>query len=362
MKARIRFSGPARYRIRSAALLVRSVIHVCFRRLAKGPRLPGWTWAFEIGTEVLKRQLACAFKMGDVNEARRFLDTLVLDSTAISQVTTTPVSHDKVSGTWFVPKGASPGTTLLYFHGGGYSFYPKASYANFVAMITVAAKCRTFAVDYRLSPEHRFPAQVEDALNAYRWMLDEGTDLNRLVVGGDSAGANLSMALLLSARDSGLPLPALAVCLSPPTDFDAPNELAKGRTSLLTNEPFDWINLRMLEKWADWFCDSAQRKDPLVSPLYADLRDLPPIYIHAGRAEILYDSIKAFADHAQSERADVTLESWEEMHHDFQAFGDDAPQSAEALRRLGEIINAPVAPVKQSKSDLLPNPDGVPRA
>jgi monoterpene epsilon-lactone hydrolase len=95
----------------------------------------------------------------------------------------------------------------------------------------------------------------------------------------------------------------------------------------------------MLVKWADWFCDAGQRTDPLVSPIYADLRGLPPIYIQAGRAEILYDSIQAFADRAKIQGADVVLETWEDMNHDFQMFGRLAPQSRAALRRVGEVIH-----------------------
>ena len=95
----------------------------------------------------------------------------------------------------------------------------------------------------------------------------------------------------------------------------------------------------MLQQWADWFCDAAQRRDPLVSPLRADLSGLPPIYIQAGRAEILYDSIQAFADRAQKQGADVVLETWENMNHVFQMFGLDSPQSAEALQKIAQVID-----------------------
>jgi acetyl esterase/lipase len=98
----------------------------------------------------------------------------------------------------------------------------------------------------------------------------------------------------------------------------------------------------MLEVWADWFCDSAERRNPLISPLYADLRGLPPIYIQAGRAEILYPSIQAFADRAREQNADVVLDTWPDMTHDFQLFGLDSPPSAEALRRIAEVIDARV--------------------
>jgi len=284
----------------------------------------------ELGTQVMQGQLAVAFRMRDVKEARLYLDSADIGP-PVPEIDRREVCGDKFRGHWFAPEHADTRKTILYFHGGGYSFYPRA-YARFLAQITLAAKTRTFALDYRLSPEHRFPAQLEDALNAYRWLLGDGTQPEDLVVAGDSAGGNLTLALLLSVRDARLPLPALAIALSPATDFEGPQRGVPGEPGV------DWIEPDMLQRWADWFCDSAQRRNPLVSPVRADLRGLPPIYIQAGRAEILYPSIQAFADRARDQRADVVLESWEDMNHDFQMFGLDVPQSAEALRRLGEVV------------------------
>ncbi len=339
MTARIHFRGPPRYRLRSAAELSQSVLEVSARRALKGPRLPGWNWFVEVATQVAKRQTLVAFRMcnENVQEARRYLDSAVISSPALSEVSITLVAQEKIRGSWFAGensagKNTEPRVTILYFHGGGYSFYPQA-YAHFIALITLAAKSRTFALDYRLSPEHRFPTQLEEALNAYRWLLEKGADPARTIVAGDSAGGNLTLALLLAARESKLPLPALAIALSPPTDFD-PDHIGKA--------DFDWIEKPMLVQWADWFCDSAERRNPLVSPLWADLRGLPPIYIQAGRAEILYPSIQAFADHARTQGADVVLETWEDMTHDFQMFGLDSPQSAEALQKIGQVIDARV--------------------
>jgi epsilon-lactone hydrolase len=337
MIARIHFRGPLRYRLRSAAELGLSVLEVSARRALKGPRLPGWSWYVELATQVAKRHTLAAFQMPDVKEARCYLDSAVMSSPALSEVTITPVVEEKFRGSWFAGKNLAgtdeePSVCVLYFHGGGYSFYPQ-TYAHFIALITLAAKSRTFALDYRLTPEHRFPAQLEDAHNAYRWLLEKGADPGRLVFAGDSAGGNLTLALLQLARESKLPLPALAIALSPPTDFEA---------DLARKGDFDWIEKRMLEQWADWFCDSAERRNPLVSPLWADPRGFPPIYIQAGRAEILYPSIQTFADRAQEQGTDVVLETWEDMTHDFQMFGLDSPPSAEALRRIGKVIDLSV--------------------
>jgi acetyl esterase/lipase len=296
----------------------------------------------ELGTQVMQGQLAVAFRMGDVKEARRYLDSVDFGP-SVPDISIKDVCGEIFRGHWFAPKHADTRVTLLYFHGGGYSFYPRA-YTRFIAQITLAAKSRTFALDYRLSPEHRFPAQLEDALSAYRWLLAEGTQPEDLVVAGDSAGGNLTLALLLSLRDARLPLPALAIALSPATDFEDPHRGIPGDPAA------DWIEPDMLQRWADWFCDPAQRGNPLVSPVRADLRGLPPLYIQAGRAEILYPSIKAFADRAGDQGLDVVLESWEDMNHDFQMFGPDVPQSAKALRRLGEVVDSRIRKHEQSET------------
>lgn len=339
MLARLQFSGPAQFRARSAALLSRALVDVTLRRLLRGPRRPGWNFVLEAGVEILKRQLHAAFQMRNVKDARRFLDTAVLRSPVVSQVKITDVLLDSFRGSWIIPRDEKPRATVLYLHGGGYSFYPRIAYKNLIAQFALSAKSRTFALDYRLSPEYRYPAQLEDALNAYRWLL-ETVSPKELVVAGDSAGANLTLALLLSAREAHLPLPALAITLSPPTNFEG--DLSKPNLG-----EYDWIDKEMLTRWSGWFCLAAEACDPLVSPIGADLRGLPPIYMQDGGAEILHNSIQAFADHAKSEGADVTLETWPEMVHDFQMFGDEVPQSAEAFRRIGEVVQQQVANAKE---------------
>ena len=300
MAVRLQFTGPTRYRMRRAAELGQSILEVSARRMIRGPSRPGWNWFVEVATAVLQRQVCTAFELRDVGKARRYLDSAVIRTPALSAVNIAQVVQQKFRGSWFSPRGTEPRVTILYLHGGGYSFYPHA-YAGFIALITLAAKSRTFALDYRLSPEHRFPSQLDDALTAYRWLLEDDAEAHSLLVAGDSAGANLALALLLKARDSKLPLPALAIALSPPTDFES---------EIVGNGETDWIDKRSLLQWRDWFCEPSQRRDPLVSPVRADLRGLPPIYIQAGRAEILYDSIQAFADQARGQEADVVLESW----------------------------------------------------
>ena len=329
MSARVQFRGPSRYRLRHLLDLCRSGLKVATRRLFKGPRRPGWSWFVEVGTEVLRRQVITAFKIGDVEHARVYLDSVVIRAPLMRAVNITPVAQASFRGRWFAPKTAEDPVTVLYLHGGGYSFYPQA-YDYFITLITLAANAKTFALDYRLTPEYRFPSQLDDALSAYRSLLESGIDSARLVIAGDSAGGHLALTLLLAIRDAMLSQPALAIVLSPPTDTD---------TTGLGSEPCDWIDKASLKQWTDWFCDPAQHRDPLVSPVRADLRGLAPIYLQAGRAEILYPSIQAFTDHGKNQGADIILESWADMNHNFQVFGPHAPQSADALRRIAEVID-----------------------
>ena len=326
-----RFRGPLSYRLRCAEVVARSVSIATARRLRRGPRMPGWNWTVELGTAVIRNELKAAFSHPDIADQRRFLDSFVLTSPALDQVIRKEIPGKHICGTWFLPKNPSS-TTLLYLHGGGFAFYPKESYANLIALITLAANTSTFALDYRLTPEHRFPAQIDDARAAYLWLLSQRIEPQRLVVAGDSAGGNLTLALLCDLRNRGLPLPALGIALSPATEFDAI------RPSYAANEYSDWITSAMALTWRDWYCRPEQRSHPLVSPIHADLRGLPPLYIQAGQAEILYDSISAFALAAHAQGARLTCDSWPNMNHVFQFFGHDAPQSSQALHRIAEVV------------------------
>ncbi|HTT23928.1 MAG TPA: alpha/beta hydrolase [Candidatus Sulfotelmatobacter sp.] len=295
----------------------------------------------ELGTQFLKREFAIAFTRRDVQDARRHLDSFCVRS-LMSEVNITEIVQEKFRGNWFSDWNAETRVTALYLHGGGYSFYPMG-YAHFIKLIMRAVKSRTFALDYPLSPEHRFPAQLNSALNAYRWLLENETSSDHLIVAGDSAGGNLALALLLAARDAKMPLPALTIALSPATDFDGEYP------SIVTNQGFDWIDKQMLQQWKDWFCEPTEYRNPLVSPVWADLSGLPPIYIQAGRAEILYDSIQVFAARAREQGVDIIFDSWEDMNHDFQIFGPALAQSTEALRRLGEVVELRVRRPKHTE-------------
>jgi acetyl esterase/lipase len=298
--------------------------------------MPGWNWTVELGTAIIRTHLRTAFKISDVVEMRRYLDTLVLAPQWEHKLTTKEIREESFRGTWYLPTEPLP-ITLLYLHGGGFALYPRGSYANFIALIALATNASTFALDYRLAPENRFPAQLDDVRAAYLRLLDDGIPPQQIVVAGDSAGGQLTIALLCDLRDRRLPRPALGIALSPATEFDTM------RPSMKENEHSDWITGEMALTWRDWFCSPEQRSHPLVSPMHADLHDLPPLYIQAGRAEILYDSIAAFVAEAEKQSAEISFETWPSMNHVFQCFGYDAPESAAAIGRIAAVVTAQVA-------------------
>ncbi len=318
------------YQLHSLGLLGLSVWATTQGRLWRGPARPSWTGLFEMTRTYSWLRTETALALGPA-EGRKYLDSLSLPSPVFTQVRIEK-AHGPAAGEWFLPSDQVPSRAILYLHGGGYAFYTKAQ-RDFVGRLAIATRARTFALDYRLTPEHPFPAQLEDATGAYRWFLDSGIAPGAIVVVGDSAGGNLTLALLLALRQAGEPLPGLAVCLSPWVDVTNRGE------SMRENAGFDWITGGMANQWARWLCQGNDPQSALVSPLYADLAGLPPIYIQAGGAEILRDAIRSFVERARADKVDVTFEEWPDMVHVFQTFGDVQPAGLEALRRIGTVVD-----------------------
>jgi acetyl esterase/lipase len=316
-------------KLKSAAMVGRTIAEVCARRMVHGPRHPSWNLHTELASAILKRQLQVSFKMHDVARARRYLDALPVPLEDRPSCDRVEIRQERFSGSWSIPKHGKAQRTVLYLHGGGYSFYPRGFYENFAGLLGRSTEAAVFSLDYGLAPEHRFPSQLTEAVNAFQWLLKR-RDLRSLVLIGDSAGGNLALALLLRLRAARLPFPALTVCLSPATDF---------RSSIaIAESPLDWITPHMALRWAEWYCTPEQCNDPLVSPVLADLRGLPTIYVQAGEGEILFDSIQSFVSRAQAQGVQITLDAWPGMNHDFQAFGPRTLQSAEALKRIGAKV------------------------
>jgi epsilon-lactone hydrolase len=249
-----------------------------------------------------------------------------------------PVSSRR-PGEWVerVDAASEPRRTILYLHGGGYYFCSPETHRSITLALATGAEARVFAPDYRLAPEHRFPAAIEDAVAAYRDLLTNGTPAARAVIAGDSAGGGLALATLLSLRDAGDPLPAAAVLFSPWTD------LAATGASLRTNDKRDAMF------WGDTVAKSARiylgetsPTNPLASPLYAELNGLPPLFIQASDSEVLLDDSTRLAEKATRAGVVVSFRAWHKLPHVWQFFTPFLPEARLALAETADFIKRAV--------------------
>jgi acetyl esterase/lipase len=203
-----------------------------------------------------------------------------------------------------------------------------------VSRVSRATAARALLVEYRLAPENRFPAAVEDALTGYRWLISNGADPARMVIAGDSAGGGLTVATLVALRDAGDRLPAAGVCISPWLDMEAKGESMKTRVD---RDP--WIDPGHIKLGAEMYLgEGGDRRNPLANPLHADLTGLPPLLVQVGDSEVLLDDSTRLAERAKAAGVDVTLEVWDEMVHVFQGFAFMLPEGQQAIDRIGEFV------------------------
>ncbi len=247
-----------------------------------------------------------------------------------------PVLAGGVRAAWLIPAGAREDRVLLYFHGGGYVIGSITSHREQAAMLAASAGCAALIVDYRLAPEHPFPAALQDARASYRWLLANRCDPERIVVAGDSAGGGLAVALLADMRDAGEPLPAAAALLSPWTDLALTGDTIRTKAR---QDPM--LHPSQLRRWAGFYRGAEEADNPLISPQYADLTGLPPIYIQVGEAEMLLDDARRLAAQARACGVPAELDEWEGMFHVFQVFAPlGVPESREAVARFGDFCRA----------------------
>jgi len=248
-------------------------------------------------------------------------------------VEATPVDADGVAAEWVRMPGSADDRVVLYLHGGGYVIGSLRTHRSLVARIARDASARCLSVDYRLAPEHPFPAAVDDAVTAYRWLIGQGIAPSRVVVAGDSAGGGLTLAMLLALRDAGDPLPAAAVCLSPWTDLEGTGASA---TDAAIDDPM--VNLDGLRAMGSLYYGSTDPKNPLVAPLHADFVGLPPLFVLVGTRELLLDDSLRVAEKARAAGVDVEMEIGEGLIHVWPMFGDHVPEAAASVANIGEFI------------------------
>ncbi|HEX7932524.1 MAG TPA: alpha/beta hydrolase [Paraburkholderia sp.] len=250
--------------------------------------------------------------------------------------------NEALRGEWLEPAGGAQ-STVLYCHGGGYYFCSPRSHRSIVFGLATRANASVFSLDYRLAPEHRFPAALDDAIAAYRQLLSSGTPPESIVIAGDSAGGGLALATLVALRDAGDPLPAGGLLFSPWTD------LAATGASIVDNDGADpMFSGPAIARAAKVYLGETSATHPYASPLYADLRGLPPLFMMAGSTEVLLDDSRRVAANARAAGVDCELEVWEKMPHVWPIFAPFIPEANRALdgaaafvrRVTGRAVNA----------------------
>jgi len=242
-----------------------------------------------------------------------------------------PIHADGVPAEWQIVPGAKEERVLLYFHGGGFILGSVNGHRLSTVLLGMVTKMRVLSVDYRLAPEHPHPAPLEDSTTVYKWLLSEGFKAKNIIIAGDSAGGNLTLTTLLKLKEDGISMPAGAFCLSPRTLYEIEN------TSFLKNAETDvFLGDSGLFWWSEAHLSGTDPHDPLVTPIYGNLKGLPSLLLQVSNSEMLYDDSVLFVEKAKAAGVDASLEEWDDMMHVFQYFG--LPESKKALDNIGKFV------------------------
>lgn len=244
------------------------------------------------------------------------------------------VSAGGVPAEWIPGTAECNGRAILFLHGGGYQIGTLGAYRHLAARIAGQAGAPCLLLDYRQMPEHRHLAALQDAMTAYRWLLTQGHAAGEIAVVGDSAGGNLALALLLSLRGEGITLPAACALLSPWTDMTASGESYETRAA---SDPIH--QRRMMQAMArNLLGDAVDPRDPLVSPLFADLAALPPLLVQVGDREVILDDSRLLVERVQQAGGEAELQVWTDMIHVFQAYPADLAEARQAIADIGSFL------------------------
>jgi acetyl esterase/lipase len=288
--------------------------------------------------EIIRSLLASRPRPAALAERRERLDAFGTRYTVPADVQIDSEVANGVAAEWTITPEADPTRVVMFLHGGAYISGSLVSHRHLVAQVGREARARTLALDYRLAPEHPFPAALEDAVAGYRFLLSRGYEPAHIALAGESAGGGLALAALVSLRDMGVALPACIWCSSPWTDLEMSGQTMTTKASVdpLIQKPY------LLEAAAAYL-HGADARTPLASPLYADLAGLPPMLVQAGTAETLLDDSVRLARQAAEANVRVTLEAWPDMIHAWTLFYQqlDAGRRslASACAFIGSMLN-----------------------
>ncbi|SHG73292.1 Acetyl esterase/lipase [Chryseolinea serpens] len=269
-----------------------------------------------------------------LDEARDFNENWASLTAEPGGVDYIEVDAGGVPAMWAIPKGCTENRVILCFHGGGFFSGSMYTHRKLYAHFAKAIGCRALILHYRRSPEHNHPAQVNDSLAAYEWLLNQRIQANHIAFVGDSAGGGLAITTLLLARDKGLPLPAATMPFSAWFDMEVTGK------SMETNAEKDLLfTAEGIKEMAGMLLGAnGDRKDPYANPLHADLSGLPPVYLHVGGDEMLLDDSTRFAERARAFGVEVGLDVFPGMQHSFQMAAGRAPEADDSIARFVDWV------------------------
>ena len=271
----------------------------------------------------------------DVTELRIGLETRTGLLPPARGVAIQSTDIENIKCEWHVPAGCEHAPVIFYLHGGAYVMGSPATHRRLVSHIARAAKMRAVVPDYRLAPEHRFPAALEDSLKVYRNLVNNGLEAKRIAIGGDSAGGNLAASTLLALRDAAETLPSACFLMSPWLDMTGEGESLRTRAGI---DP--WFRPEHLAPTAGKIFSDADKRNPLVSPVFADVSNLPSVLVHVGDHEILLSDSTRFVDNISRAGGEVELRVWPGMWHVFQFFVGQMPESNQSIEHIAEFLRS----------------------
>ena len=324
------------YIIKLILAVLRALGRQAFHRLTRGPLVADWSWSVEMRMVALRAFLVATASGGGRSRRRALESGLdpVLPRSLRNVLRHEPAIVGGIAGEWVKRDHArQDDPTILYLHGGGYLAGSPATHRRFIARLTWVTRSTAFAPDYRLAPEHKFPAAVDDAEAAYVGLLETGHDPARLIIAGDSAGGGLTCALLQRLRDDGHPQPAGVVLFSPYTDLEhtAP--------SIHKNAATDYLPLGPVMA-NTFYLGDADPKHPQASPMYGDYASVAPMLVFAGGKEMILDDAVRLVDKARADGADVALRVEEDMFHVWPALLPNHEATLRTLMSVAEIVQA----------------------
>jgi acetyl esterase/lipase len=283
----------------------------------------------------LRAKIASRPRSDDYRQRRRDIDARGLQYGLAPDIRVEKVTANGVTAEWTATPPDAADAALLFLHGGGYVIGSLDSHRHLVAEAGRAAGCWGLALDYRLAPEHPFPAPVEDAVAGYRYLLGRGLKPGRIAIAGDSAGGGLVVAAMVAIRDAGLPQPGCGWCISPWVDMEA-----RGETMVSRAAADPTVQQAGILDMARLYLNGADPRAPLASPIYADLKGMAPLLIQVGACETLLDDALALAKVAGAADVRVDLQIWPEMIHVWHLFHPELAAGRRAISEGGAFVRA----------------------